>query len=112
MQGTCFYMKIKPDKISEYINIHKKGNVWQEVLDNIKKSGLGKMKIYMLDEYAIVFAEGKDISKSFEYLGKMESQLKWNEETAPYMDTQPDYDSDEPVKTLECIFDFENGVQK
>ncbi|MBN1298403.1 MAG: L-rhamnose mutarotase [Actinobacteria bacterium] len=112
MESTCFYMKIKPEGKKDYINIHKKGNVWNEVLENIKNAGFEKMKIYMLDNYAVVYVEAENISKAFEYLGKQPATPKWSEATAAFMDTQPDYDSEEVVKYLECLFDFEHGVQK
>jgi L-rhamnose mutarotase len=112
MESSCFYMKIKPDGIKGYVDIHKKGNVWNEVLENIKNAGFEKMKIFMLDNYAICYIESENIEKAFEYLGKQPGTPKWNEATAAFMDTQPDYGSDEAVKNLECVFDFEDGVQK
>ncbi len=112
MESTCFYMKIKPDGIEGYKNIHKKGNVWKEVLENIKNAGFEKMKIYMLENYAIVYIEAENISKAFEYLGSQPDTPRWNEATSAFMDTQPAYGSDEVVKYLECVFDFEHGGQK
>jgi len=105
-------MKLKKDKIDEYIDIHKKGNVWPEVIKNITDSGVKKMKIYVLDEYSIVYAEAEDIDGALKKMGDREIQHKWNEATADFMDTQPDYDSEEVVKKLKCVFDLENGKQK
>ncbi len=112
MESTCFVMKLKQDKISGYIDIHKKGKTWPEVLNNIKNADIEKMKIYLLDDYAIVYMEADDIKKSFKYLGDQSSQIKWNEATSEFMETQPDYDSKEVVKKLKCVFDFEEGEQK
>ena len=111
MESICFVMKIKPDKINDYINIHRKGNVWQEILENHKRAGVNKLKIYMLENNAIAYMESEDIEKSFEILGKQESQKKWNEVTAGFMDTQPNYDSNKVVQDLPCIFNYENGKQ-
>ena len=112
MESSCFYMKIKPEGIKGYADIHKKGNVWKEVLQNIKNAGFEKMKIFMLDNYAICYIEAENIEKAFEYLGQQPDTSRWNSATSAFMDTQPDYESEEVVKTLECVFDFENGVQK
>jgi len=112
MESTCFYMKIKPDGIEGYKDIHKKGNTWGEVLENIKNAGFEKMKIYLLENYAICYVEAENIATAFNYLGKQPDTPRWNAATAAFMDTQPDYDSDEIIKTLECIFDFEHGEQK
>ncbi|MBM3699625.1 MAG: L-rhamnose mutarotase [Actinobacteria bacterium] len=112
MENTCVYMKIKPEGREGYINIHKKGNVWKEVLENLKNAGFKKMKIYMLDNYAVVYIEAENIAKAFKYLGKQPDTSRWNEATSAFMETQPDYDSEEVVKQLECVFNFENGVQK
>jgi len=112
MESSCFYMKIKPEGIKGYADIHKKGNVWKEVLQNIKNAGFEKMKIFMLDNYAVCYIEAENIEKAFEYLGQQPDTSRWNSATSAFMDTQPDYESEEVVKTLECVFDFENGVQK
>ena len=112
MQSTCFYMKIKPEGIDGYREIHKKGKTWPEIIENIKNAGFEKMKIYMLENYAICYIEAENIEKAFEYLGKQAGTAEWNAATAEFMDTQPDYDSDEVVKYLECVFDFEHGEQK
>lgn len=111
MESTCFVMKIKKDKLKDYIHIHKKGQVWQEVLDNLKNAGIEKMKIYMLKNYAIVYAESRDIKQSFDYLGQQESQNRWNQATEAFMDTQPQYGQEKPVENLECVFDFVEGKQ-
>lgn len=111
MESTCFVMKIKHDRKKDYLDIHKKGNTWPEVLNNIKNANINKMKIYMLEDYAICYMESENIKKAFEYLGEQPIQRKWNEVTTEFMDTQPDYDSEEVVKTLKCIFDFDNGEQ-
>ena len=112
MESSCFYMKIKKEGIKGYVDIHKKGNVWKEVLENIKNAGFEKMKIFMLDSYAICYIEAENIKEAFEYIGQQPDTPRWNSATAAFMETQPDYESKEVVKTLECVFDFENGVQK
>jgi L-rhamnose mutarotase len=112
MESSCFYMKIKPEGIKGYVDIHKKGNVWEEVLKNIKNAGFEKMKIFMLDNYAICYIEAENIEKAFEYLGQQPDSPRWNEVTSAFMETQPDYGSGEVVKTLECVFNFEGGKQK
>ena len=104
-------MKIKPERKKDYIDIHKKVNIWPEVLDNIKNAGIKKMKIYILENYAICYMEAENINAAFKYLGEQPIQRKWNEATADFMDTQPDYDSKEVVKTLNCIFDFYDKEQ-
>ncbi len=111
MESTCFVMKIKEDKIEDYKNIHKKGNVWKEVLENIDNADIKKMKIYMLENNAIVYVESPDLKKSFDYLGKQKSQERWNKATEDFMDTQPEYGQDKPVKDLKCVFDFVDGKQ-
>jgi L-rhamnose mutarotase len=112
MQSSCFVMKLKADKIKEYIEIHKKGNVWPEVLENIHVSGISKMKIYILGTHAIVYTESEDLNMALTNMGKQKIQKEWNKATSDFMETQPEYDSEEIVKTLDCVFDFENGKQK
>jgi len=112
MESTCFVLKLKHDEIAGYEDIHKKGNTWPDVIDNIKNAGIEKMKIYLLHDYSIVYMEAVDIKKSFDYLGSQPSQIKWNEATSRFMETQPEYGSEEVVKTLKCVFDFEKGEQR
>ncbi len=111
MESACFILKIKPDRIGDYVDIHKKGRVWKEILSNLKNAGLEKMKIYMLENNAIVYVETPDVKKAFDYLGKQESQARWDQATADLMETQPGYGKEEKAESLQCIFDFEKGVQ-
>ena len=111
MEKIAFVMKIKPERVNDYIEIHKKGSVWPQVLENIDKSGMKKMVIFMLENNAIVYVEAEDTKKAFDYLGKQPTTIEWNEVTAPFMDTQPRYGQEEAVEMLQCVFDFENGKQ-
>jgi L-rhamnose mutarotase len=112
MESICFCLKIKKDKLNEYVDIHKKGQVWESVLNNFRNANIKKLKIFMLENTAILYMESPDIKKAFESIGQQESQLKWNQATAAFMDTQPNYGSDKIVDDLPCIFNFEDGEQK
>lgn len=78
MQSTCFVMKIKHDKKNNYLDVHKKGNTWPEVLNNTKNANINKMKIYMLEDYSICFMEAENIKEAFELPGEQPTQRKWN----------------------------------
>ena len=108
MKSICFVLRVKHNKINDYINIHKKENVWPEIYENLEKAKINKLKIYLLKNNAICFLESNDVYKSLDLLGKQESQKKWNEVTSEYMYTQPNYGSNKIVDELNCIFDYES----
>jgi len=62
----CLTLELKDDDelIKLYEEYHQAGNVWPEVIENIKDSGIKSMSIYRLNTHLIMIL---DVVKSFNF---------------------------------------------
>jgi L-rhamnose mutarotase len=90
MKRYCLTLDLKndPQLIAEYESYHQ--NVWQEILDSIKSSGIESMQIYRLENRLMMIIEASD-SFSFEKKAEMDNsnpkvqeweKLMWNYQQA------------------------------
>jgi L-rhamnose mutarotase len=90
MKRYCLTLDLKndPQLIAEYESYHQ--NVWQEILDSIKSSGIESMQIYRLENRLMMIIEAID-SFSFEKKAEMDNsnpkvqeweKLMWNYQQA------------------------------
>lgn len=101
MQRVAFKMKMKPGMKSEYKKRHDE--VWPEIVELIKKSGISDYAIYLDEETNILFGVQKvEGNIGSQDLGFNEIQKKWWDYMADIMDVNPD---NSPVnKPLEEVF--------
>jgi len=96
MKRVAFKMKLKPGHKAEYIKRHDQ--VWPEILDLIKKSGVHDYSIFLDEETNILFGVQKvEGGVSSQDLGAAEIQKKWWAYMADIMETNPD---NSPVTVL------------
>lgn len=101
MQRVAFKMKMKPGMKAEYKKRHDE--VWPEIVELIKKSGISDYAIYLDEETNILFGVQKvEGNIGSQDLGFNEIQKKWWDYMADIMDVNPD---NSPVnKPLEEVF--------
>ena len=90
MKRVAFKMKLKPGFKQEYIKRH--AQVWPEIVDLIKRSGVSDYSIFLDEETNILFATQKasgDVSS--QDLGFVEIQQKWWDYMSDIMETNPDH---------------------
>ena len=51
MGKVVWVMELKEDKIDDYIKIHKKENVWPEIMNVNKRAGVKKEVIFIFKNY-------------------------------------------------------------
>jgi len=88
-------LKDQPGLITQYMEYHKQGNVWPEVVEHIKKSGIVNMRIYSVGDRVIMvmevneeFSLGQPIDTKLpdkvkewdNLMAKFQSPLKWAEQ--------------------------------
>lgn len=58
----CFSCDLKDDQalIATYKEYHRQGNVWPEIIDSIKKSGIVDMEIYLIGNRMFMIMEVDD----------------------------------------------------
>jgi len=89
MRRVAFKMKMTPGMKEEYIKRHDQ--IWPEIAELIKKSGVSDYSIYLDEETNILFGIQKvEGNLSSQDLGFNEIQKKWWDYMADIMETNPD----------------------
>ncbi|CAH8281440.1 L-rhamnose mutarotase [Mariniflexile fucanivorans] len=107
MKRYCFALDLKNDQnlINEYAGYHK--NVWPEILESIKDSGIMDAEIYLVQDRLFMIVEAKD-SFSLEKKGEMDSKnetvQKWETLMWDYQKALPNSKPGEKWKLMDCIF--------
>ncbi len=101
MSKLAFKMKLKPGFKEEYKKRHDE--LWPELKDLLKQSGISDYTIFLDEETNTLFAVQKqEGNQSSQDLGSTEVVKKWWAYMADIMDTNPD---NSPVSTpLEEVF--------
>ena len=83
-------MKLKPGFKQEYIKRHNE--VWPEIADLIKRSGISDYSIFLDEETNVLFATQKlSGDASSQELGTATIQQKWWKYIGDIMETNPDH---------------------
>jgi L-rhamnose mutarotase len=89
MKRVAFKMKLKPDFKQEYIQRHNE--VWPEIVELIKRSGISDYSIFLDEETNILFGVQKVNGEvSSQGLGSEEIQQKWWDYMSDIMEVNPD----------------------
>jgi len=100
----AFKMKLYPGLKEEYRKRHSE--IWPELVDLLKKEGIGNYSIFLDEETNTLFAYQEQIGESSSQdLGTTEVVQKWWKYMADIMETNPD---NSPVSIpLEQVFYME-----
>ncbi|MDR3262048.1 MAG: L-rhamnose mutarotase [Tannerella sp.] len=89
MKRIAFKMKLKPGFKQEYVKRHNE--VWPEIADLIKRSGISDYSIYLDEETNLLFGVQKvDGDTSSQDLGAVEIQQKWWDYMSDIMEVNAD----------------------
>ena len=105
MIKRAFVMKLKPGGLDEYRKHHD--NIWQELVDEIEKSGIGQISIFEADPVLFLYSEIYD-EEAWDKLWGSEVHDRWAEIMNPLMEFRDDgiVDSSE----LNLVFDLETDA--
>ena len=112
MEFRAYLMKLKKDRINQYVEIHKKEQIWQSVVNGLKNACFKKMIIFQLGQNIILFEEAPDLKEAYEFLNEDEESLKWDQMISEWMEEYPqlsEIKGDIEFKEVPVVFYFENG---
>ncbi|MBR0333719.1 MAG: L-rhamnose mutarotase [Bacteroidales bacterium] len=93
MERLAFKMKLKPGCQEEYRRRH--AQVWPEILQLLKETGVSDYSIFLDEETDLLFAVQKVSGESnSQQLGHVEVQQRWWSYMADIMEVNPD---DSPI---------------
>jgi L-rhamnose mutarotase len=104
MKRVGFLLKVKPDRLEEYREHHKK--VWPEMLDALRRTGWHNYSIFSREDGLLFgyFETPENFQAALAGMGKEEINAKWQDFMAPYFENLSGAHADESMLELEEIF--------
>jgi L-rhamnose mutarotase len=105
----CFALDLKddPQKIATYINHHKQENVWPEIVESIKSTGIQDLAIYLVGNRLFMIME---VNERFSFEAKQASDLsnpkvvEWETLMSTFQQQLPWATGDEKWLLMDKIF--------
>ena len=79
-QRSAFVLKIRPDKINEYVEAHRA--VWPEMLDALRTAGIRNYTIFRNGNEVFGYLESDDLEAAGRYMGEQEVNRRWQDHMA------------------------------
>ena len=98
-QRTGFVLRVRPDKIDEYVNAH--ANVWPEMREALSSAGIRNYTIFRAGTEVFGYFEAEDLEAAGRYLAAQEVCTRWQNAMADLLEERVP-DSGPPA--LEQIF--------
>ena len=104
MKRVGFILKVKEDKIDEYIKHHE--NVWPEMLEALRRNGWHNYTLFMRDDGLLFGYYETPVSHqaAVEGMSQEEINAKWQEFMAPYFEDLGGAHADESMLELKEVF--------
>ena len=112
MEYKATLLRLKKENITQYIDIHKKDNIWPEVIAALTKA-FKKIIVFQVEKDLLIFEEAEDsIDTAYKIANSFKAHLKWDKMIMEWMEQFPEYSDikDHIVsKEIPIVFYFENG---
>jgi L-rhamnose mutarotase len=79
-ERTAFVLRVRPDKIEEYISAHR--DVWPEMLDALRGAGIRNYTIFRDGATMFGYFEADDLAAAGDYLAKQDVSTRWQDAMA------------------------------
>jgi L-rhamnose mutarotase len=79
-ERTAFVLRVRPDKIEEYIRAHR--DVWPEMLDALRGAGIRNYTIFRDGNRMFGYFEADDLAAAGRYLAQQEVSTRWQDAMA------------------------------
>ncbi len=105
MQRIAFRLRVKPDRLDEYLAIHT--NVWPEMLAALRAAGYRNYSIFADGIELFGYLECDDWDTAQRTLAESDANRRWQEWMTEYLDTPVDPDNGRPLNLLAQVFFLE-----
>lgn len=105
MQRIAFRLRVKPDRLDEYLAIHT--NVWPEMLADLRAAGYRNYSIFADGNELFGYLECDDWDAAQRALAKNDANRRWQAWMSEYLDTPVDPDNRQSLNLLSQVFFME-----
>jgi L-rhamnose mutarotase len=99
MQRSAFVLRVRPDKIDEYVEAHR--NVWPELLAALREAGIRNYTIFRHGNEMFGYFESEDLETAGRYIAAQEVNARWQDAMADLLEERV---PDAGPPTLQEIF--------
>jgi L-rhamnose mutarotase len=98
MQRIAFIMRLRPERVHEYLKAHE--HVWAEMLVALRAAGWSNYSLFILEREGLVvgYVETLNFSTATSEMALSEINTKWQERMAEYFTDGPPDQSMEILK--------------
>jgi L-rhamnose mutarotase len=83
-QRTAFVLRVRPDKIEEYVEAHR--DVWPEMLDALRGAGIRNYTIFRDGNQLFGYFEADDLAAAQQYLVQQDVSTRWQDAMAHFLE--------------------------
>ncbi len=103
MQRVCFLLKVRADRLDEYVERH--AAVWPEMLDALRQTGWTNYSLFLRPDGLLVgYFETPDLQAALDGMAATEVNERWQAEMAPFFESLDGRRPDEAFATLREVF--------
>ena len=106
MQRVCFLLQVKPERLAEYQEAHKK--VWPDMLAGLSRHGWTNYSLFLRPDGLLVgYVETPDFQKAVDGMQNEEVNARWQSAMKGFFTILPGGAPDTSLERLEEIFHLE-----
>jgi L-rhamnose mutarotase len=103
MPRVCFLLQVKPHRLAEYRDAHKK--VWPDMLTALSKHGWTNYSLFLKGDGLLVgYVETPDFKKAVDGMQTEEVNQRWQAAMKDFFTTLPGGAADTSLEVLEEVF--------
>ena len=86
MERVCFLARVRPERLAEYRERHKR--VWPQMRDALRETGWGNYTLFLTDDGLLVgYLETENYQAAREAMAKTEVNARWQAEMSEFFIT-------------------------
>ncbi len=102
MQRIAFRLRVKPEKLAEYIEIHAR--VWPELLADMRAAGYRNYSIFADGPELFAYLECDDFDAAQAAMANSNANHRWQAWMTEYLDTPVDPEGKNALHLLPMVF--------
>ena len=103
MQRVCFLLKVREDRLDEYVERH--AHVWPEMLEALSSTGWHNYSLFLRDDGLLVgYFETPSIEAALDGMADADVNARWQAEMAEFFESLDGRRPDEAFQTLREVF--------
>ena len=112
MQHRAYLMRLKKEHTQDYVQIHRKENIWSSVLDGLRDARYSKLIIVRNGTDLILFEEAENLKAAYTPQNLSADTSRWDTLMDSWIENYPKFNAvkgDVDITELPVVFYYENG---